>query len=102
MKKNIIPNGKDHGMVFFLDWSGSMADNMHGTMQQLNNLALFCKKAQIPFAAYAFSSEYFKREFGRDGVPSAQSHNMHEAHIGNCALLQLFHEKMSALNLMMQ
>ena len=95
LKKNIIPNGKDHGMVFFLDWSGSMADNMHGTMQQLNNLALFCKKAQIPFAAYAFSSEYFKREFGRDGVPSAQSHNMHEAHIGNCALLQLFHEKMS-------
>ena len=27
--------------------------------------------------------------------PSAQSHNTHEAHIGNCALLQLFHEKMS-------
>ena len=48
LKKNIMPNGKDHGMVFFLDWSGSMADNMHGTMQQLNNLALFCKKAQIP------------------------------------------------------
>ncbi len=95
LKKNIIPNGKDHGMVFFLDWSGSMADNMHGTMQQLINLALFCKKAQIPFAAYGFSSEYAKR-LSSELKANRQSRNMHEANIENISLLELFHEKMTS------
>ena len=95
LKKNIIPNGKDHGMVFFLDWSGSMADNMHGTMQQLINLALFCKKAQIPFAAYGFSSEYAKR-LDPELKANRQSRNMHEANIENISLLELFNEKMTS------
>ena len=95
LKKNIIPNGKDHGMIFFLDWSGSMADNMHGTMQQLINLALFCRKANIPFAAYGFSSEWAKR-ISPEQKEKRQSHNLHEALLESVSLLELFHEKMTS------
>ena len=79
MKKTVLPNGKNHGMVFFLDWSGSMSDNMKGTMEQLICLALFCKKAQIPFSVYAFSSEYYKRT--QTPLESVQSLNMNELNV---------------------
>ena len=92
-KNTVIPNGKDHGMMFFLDWSGSMADNMKGTMEQLLCLALFCKKCNIPFSAYAFSSEYEKRTMNNRG--QRQSKNLNEIDLGEVALIELFHDKMN-------
>ena len=93
MKKTVLPNGKNHGMVFFLDWSGSMSDNMKGTMEQLLCLALFCKKAQIPFSAYAFSSEYYKRT--QTPLEQLQSLNMNELNVSGVSLLELFNDKMN-------
>ena len=49
-----IPDGKNHGMIFLLDWSGSMADIIHETYKQLLSLCLFCRKSNIPFDVYAF------------------------------------------------
>jgi hypothetical protein len=49
-----IPDGKNHGMIFLLDWSGSMADIIHDTYKQLLSLCLFCRKSNIPFDVYAF------------------------------------------------
>ena len=57
-KISIVPNGKSHGLVLFLDWSGSMHNYMHDTIKQLLSLALFCKKVSIPFEVYAFSDQY--------------------------------------------
>ena len=37
-KVGIIPDGKNHGLVFILDWSGSMADTLVDTIKQLYNL----------------------------------------------------------------
>ena len=51
-----VPNGKSHGLVMFLDWSGSMVDHINPTVKQLLNLVMFCKKVNIPFEVYAFSS----------------------------------------------
>ena len=51
-----IKDGKNHGVIIFVDWSGSMAPNIHETIQQMMILAMFCKKAGIPFEVYAFSS----------------------------------------------
>jgi hypothetical protein len=93
-KKMVIPNGKNHGIVFFIDWSGSMADNLRGTVEQLINLALFCKKSAIPFAAYAFTSEYDKRNFGQT-VEDNQSKNLGEISLDHCMLLEFFNEKMN-------
>jgi hypothetical protein len=57
-KATIVPAGKSHGLVMFIDWSGSMDEHLGGTVKQLINLCLFCKKVSIPFEVYAFSSEY--------------------------------------------
>jgi len=51
----VVPNGKSHGLVMFLDWSGSMCDHMLNTVKQLFALTLFCRKVNIPFEVYAFS-----------------------------------------------
>ena len=53
-KVTVVPGGKSHGLVMFLDWSGSMVDHMSNTMKQLLNLTLFCKKVNIPFEVYTF------------------------------------------------
>jgi hypothetical protein len=57
-KVSVIPDGKNHGLVFVLDWSGSMSDVMIDTCKQLFNLVWFCKKVSIPFEVYAFTNEW--------------------------------------------
>ena len=52
-----VTEDKNHGLVCFIDWSGSMHNDMAATMEQLYLLATFCKKANIPFDFYAFSSQ---------------------------------------------
>lgn len=56
-----IPNGKNHGMIFLLDWSGSMSDVIIPTVKQVINLAMFCRRIQIPFEVYAFSGNHYLR-----------------------------------------
>ena len=58
----VLPDGKNHGLVFILDWSGSMQYVMEDTLKQLYNLIWFCKKVQIPFDVYAFTNEFRKRK----------------------------------------
>ena len=48
------PEGKNHGLVFLVDWSGSMAGEIHETILQIINLCQFCKKVGIPFDVYSF------------------------------------------------
>jgi hypothetical protein len=55
-KISVVPNGKSHGLVMFLDWSGSMHDHLANTMKQLISLVMFCKKVNIPYDVYAFAS----------------------------------------------
>ncbi len=57
-KITVVPNGKSHGLVMFLDWSGSMSNHLNNTLKQLINLVMFCKKVNIPYEVYAFTSEY--------------------------------------------
>lgn len=57
-KITVLSEGKNHGLVFILDWSGSMGNVMVDTVKQLFNLMWFCKKVSIPFEVYAFTSSY--------------------------------------------
>ena len=59
-KVTTLAEGKNHGLVFVLDWSGSMGNVLQDTLKQLFNLMWFCKKASIPFEVYAFTNEYPK------------------------------------------
>ena len=54
-KITTIPDAKNHGMIFFLDWSGSMANMLQDTAKQLLNLVWFCRKSGIPFEVYSFT-----------------------------------------------
>ena len=63
-KVTILPDGKNHGLIFILDWSGSMQYVLQDTLKQLYNLIWFCRKVQIPFEVYAFTNEFRQREYG--------------------------------------
>ena len=64
-KLTIIPDGKNHGMMMLLDWSGSMSDVLFNTVKQLINLVEFCRKVNIPYEVYFFTSE---RGYDRDNM----------------------------------
>ena len=54
----MVSKGKSHGLVLFLDMSGSMSSIFKETIDQLLVLTEFCKKANIPFEAYGFADCY--------------------------------------------
>ena len=57
-KMSVTPEGKNHGMVLYLDWSGSMHKHMKPTIDQLLNLVMFCRQVNIPYRVYAFSDRF--------------------------------------------
>lgn len=54
-KISVVPDGKNHGLIFILDWSGSMSEFILDAYKQLLNLIWFCRKVNIPFEVYAFT-----------------------------------------------
>ena len=62
-KVTTLADGKNHGLVFILDWSGSMQYVLQDTLKQLYNLIWFCRKVQIPFEVYAFTNEWSGRRY---------------------------------------
>ena len=66
-KITIVPNEKNHGMIFLLDWSGSMSNHLLPTVEQLLNLVLFARKINIPFSVYMFlNNSYYRGLFGNE------------------------------------
>ena len=90
-KVSVVPDGKNHGLIFILDWSGSMSNVMMDTIKQLFNLVWFCKKVNIPFEVYAFTNSY----------PNPNRHEIEQENLkmhmdGNFALLNLLTSKTRA------
>ena len=85
-KLTIIPDGKNHGMMMLLDWSGSMSDVLFNTVKQLINLVEFCRKVNIPYEVYFFTSErdYEKREEGGDFSSNAGEWIFENFSLVNC------------------
>jgi hypothetical protein len=89
-KMTVVPGAKSHGLVMFLDWSGSMSNHMENTIKQLINLVMFCKKVNIPYDVYAFSSEY--------DMPYNSDKNFKDGdiYLNHFKLLNLMSSKMTA------
>jgi len=73
-RNTILPKGKSHGVVLFLDWSGSMQDIAPDTIHQMLIMAHFCRRVNIPFEAYLFTDSYsrrysFDKPADRNGFP---------------------------------
>ena len=95
-KVTTLPGATNHGMVMVLDWSGSMAENLIGTLSQLYNLVWFCRRTQIPFKVFAFSDVYSGRRatFGND-APVEKTVDYGEVEYQNFKLLEFFSSDMS-------
>ena len=74
-KNTIVPNGKNHGILMYVDLSGSMHRQMEGTLEQMLNMAMFCRKVNIPFDVYGFSNNRPYRDEDFTGTPSPWSDN---------------------------
>ncbi len=52
-----VPKGKSHGLILLLDGSGSMRNNMPGSIEQILVLTMFCRKVNIPFRVFSFNNK---------------------------------------------
>lgn len=67
MGSSFIPKGKNHGMIMFIDWSGSMQPYISQTIRQMMNLVIFCRSVKIPFQVFAFTDQSHKNEDKNSG-----------------------------------
>ena len=57
-KITTIPDSKSHGLIFNIDWSGSMHHNILDTIKQTLTLVSFCRKVGIDYDVYLFTDAY--------------------------------------------
>jgi hypothetical protein len=85
-----MPNGKSHGLVMLIDWSGSMGSYINQTIRQLLNIVMFCRKANIPHEVYAFSDG-----FGETRIRTEEKvGDIYFSQASNVRLLNLFSSRM--------
>ena len=89
LKMTNLPGATNHGLVMFVDWSGSMADNFHNTLKQTMNLIWFCKRVNIPFEVYAFSNQYGKKSETTNRNLLAQTPKQNDIVVNDCTLLNM-------------
>ena len=101
-KVTTLADGKNHGLVFVLDWSGSMGQVMLDTVKQLFNLMWFCKKVSIPFEVYAFTGDYPRFDM-RDGRDWAYERKHGTLHVPDYfSMMNLFTSKVNSKTLEIQ
>jgi len=101
-KVTTCPEGKNHGLIFYVDWSGSMGNLLEKTIRQLYSLLWFCQKSQIPFRVYAFSNSYIDEFYNFSDEKDYFYKSVKENDINICKnfrLLELFSSKMNAKTL---
>jgi len=101
-KINVTADGKNHGLVMVVDWSGSMSRNIKGTIEQMMVLVMFAKRVNIPFEVFLFSDSYgseFMQSGGR-GMSESWTHKDDGKHgdliIDQHHLLNVFSSRMRA------
>ena len=101
-KVSVIPDGKNHGLIFILDWSGSMSKVMLDTVKQLFNLIWFCKKVSIPYEVYAFTNEWKKGDREDRYEKGEYAYTPKENHLvvgGDFSLMNLLNDKVNGKQL---
>lgn len=100
-----MSDGKKHGLLFLLDWSGSMNKCISNTLNQLYSLAIFCRRVNIPFQILAFTDQYTLLDQPKNAASPYEVHRLREKMIKtnekgigfgeNVRLLELFSHKMT-------
>tara|TARA_B100000780_G_scaffold23937_1_gene15228 strand:+ start:162 stop:2423 length:2262 start_codon:yes stop_codon:yes gene_type:complete len=95
-KVTTLPGATNHGLVLFLDWSGSMAKNLVGTLNQLYTIIWFCNRTKIPFEVFAFSDRGNILEKLQDRkYEEIQKFKPDDIDVEKLNLLQFFSSKLS-------
>lgn len=84
-----LADAKSHGMIMFIDYSGSMGNTLAHVLDHTLNLLHFCKKVGIPFEVYGFTSNIYSYENQR------VNQSEYEFSFDDISLVQLFSDKMS-------
>lgn len=99
---SVMPDGKNHGMIMLVDWSGSMHDCISDVIEQIIILTTFCKRIQIPFRVYAFSDSYRSPRFDeqyfgevRTKENARRATGKPQLSMSRFYLMEFFNEKMS-------
>jgi hypothetical protein len=90
-RMTIVQDGKSHGLVMFIDWSGSMAVHLENTVKQLLALTMFCKKVNIPFDVYSFTDNRIGTGKYTKPIPGDM------AFMGDFGLINILSSRMSAI-----
>ena len=98
-KVTILPEGKNHGFIMYLDMSGSMGEYMYETVEQTLLLAHFAKQINVPFRVYGFTSSISNFNKYSDGYEPPETAST-DGYTGGVypegvRLLELFSDKMS-------
>jgi hypothetical protein len=59
----VKPNGKNHGLIFIMDFSSSMSAYLRDAKSKALELILFCKQIGIPFVLYGFFDTFYDENF---------------------------------------
>lgn len=94
LKSTKLANYKNHGMMMFIDFSGSMQDNIGATIRQILNLTTFCKMVNVPYEVYAFTT---KVKYDNEDVKSHDDEANHWKTYADCEVVP---QKFNLLNLM--
>ena len=86
-----LADGKNHGMIMLVDYSGSMYHRLPAVIRQTIALVQFCKRVNIPFEVYSFTSTRGNRH-GEE--LKAASSNLTRFEYDELVLNQLFTNKM--------
>jgi hypothetical protein len=106
-KITVVPDGKSHGLLMFVDWSGSMQNCLGNTIEQMLNLVVFCRQVNIPFRVFSFTTnnEYYQQsKFPGYYCNTLNTKEGEVAIRSNNLLCELFSDKMRTadFNRMMQ
>jgi hypothetical protein len=66
LQNTTVRNGQSHGIVIFVDFSGSMSGIMMETIRQMLMLAAWCRRSNIPCDVYGFSDAVGTEWTGKD------------------------------------
>tara|TARA_B110000503_G_scaffold27007_1_gene42836 strand:+ start:372 stop:2504 length:2133 start_codon:yes stop_codon:yes gene_type:complete len=90
-----LADGKNHGMMMLVDYSGSMSNVLPSVIRQTIALVMFCKRVNIPFEVYAFTTS---EDSARTKAVREASSKLVRFDYEDLALNQLFTNKMSKMD----
>lgn len=90
-----LADAKSHGLIMFIDYSGSMQNVIADVIKQTLILATFCKKVSIPFEIYGFTTgetgDFIEDQKRNSGVHVGHPYIDH----GNIKILELLNSSMT-------